>query len=76
MLSALTHIIVFALGVYAGWLALRALRSGEVTLHVRYNRDRRFSRRANPVGYWTVVCWYLLLAAVTASGIVVRWLWR
>jgi hypothetical protein len=49
-----------------------APRSGEVSPYVRANRDRRFSRRANPAAYWIVVCWYLVLAMVCASGVVLR----
>jgi len=41
--------------LYFGWAALGTLRSGEVSLYVRANRDIRFSRRANPAGYWIAV---------------------
>jgi hypothetical protein len=60
-----------AVALYFGWLALGARRSGGVSLYVRYNRDRYFTRRANPGGYWTVVGRYLVLAAVAASGLVI-----
>jgi hypothetical protein len=77
MPSALIQIVLLvAVAVYFGWLTLRALRSGRVSFHVRYNRDRDFSRRANPAGYWTVVCWYLALAAVAALGAVIRFSWQ
>ena len=64
---------LIAAACYFGWSALGALRSGEVSLYVRANRDRRFS---NPAGYWIVVCWYLVLAMVCASGIVLRSWWQ
>jgi len=48
--------LLVAVAVYFWWLALGALRSGRISLYVRYNRDRDFSRRANPAGYWIVVC--------------------
>jgi hypothetical protein len=67
---------LIAAACYFGWSALGALRSGEVSLYVRANRDRRFSRGANPAGYWIVVCWYLVLAMVCASGIVLRSWWQ
>ena len=70
MSSFLILAALVAAACYFGWSALGALRSGEVSLYVRANRDRRFSRRANPAGYWIVVCWYLVLATVCASGVV------
>jgi len=41
--------------LYFGWAALGTLRSGEVSLYMRANRDIRFSRKANPAGYWIAV---------------------
>lgn len=61
---------------YFGWTAVVALRSGEISVYVRANRDRYFSRRANPGGYWIAVSWYLVLAMVAPAGIVIRCLWR
>jgi hypothetical protein len=61
-----------ALALYCGWSAADALRSGRVSLYVRYNRDRHFSRRANPAGYWTVVGLYLMFAAAGISGVFLR----
>jgi hypothetical protein len=60
---------------YFGWTAAGALRSGEISVYVRANRDRQFSRRANPAGHWIAVSWYLLLATVAAAGVVIRCLW-
>lgn len=70
--NVLTAVVVAALGLYFGWSALGALRSGEITLYVRYNRDRHFSRRVNPAAYWIVVSLYLMFGAVAAAGIVMR----
>jgi len=77
MFSPLIQIaLLVGAAVYFGWLALRALRSGRISLFVRYNRDRDFSRRSNPAGYWIVLCWYLALAAVSASGVAILFLWQ
>jgi hypothetical protein len=75
MSSFLILAALVAAACYFGWSALGALRSGDVSLYVRANRDRRFSRRAKPAGYWLVVCWYLALATVCASGVVLRSWW-
>jgi hypothetical protein len=60
-------VLLIVVTLYFGSSALGALRSGNVTLFVSYNGDRHLSRRANPAVYWTVVCWYLLLAAFTGA---------
>ncbi len=77
MSAFLIQIVFLAAGAaYFGWTAGGALRSGEISVHVRANRGRYFSRRANPAGYWIAVSWYLLLAMVAAAGLVIRCLWR
>ena len=77
MSAFLIQIVFLAAGTaYFGWTAAGALRSGEISVYVRANRDRYFSRRANPAGYWIAVSWYLVLATVAAAGLVVRCLWR
>ena len=77
MSAFLIQIVCLAAGAaYFGWTAAGALHSGEMSVHVRANRDRYFSRRTNPAGYWIAVSWYLLLATVAAAGLVVRCLWR
>ena len=74
MSAFLIQIVFLAAGAaYFGWTS--ALHSGEISVYVRANRDRYFSRRANPAGYWIAVSWYLLLATVAAAGLVVRCLW-
>jgi hypothetical protein len=76
MSAFLIQIVCLAAGAaYFSWTAAGALRSGEISVYVRANRDRYFSRRANPAGYWIAVSWYLLLATVAAAGLVVRCLW-
>ncbi|HLL28171.1 MAG TPA: hypothetical protein VKT73_11075 [Xanthobacteraceae bacterium] len=75
MPPVLQIVLLTAAAAYFAWLALAALRSGSAWLYVRYNRDRIFSRRANPAAYWTVVGWYCVLAAVLALGVVLRLLW-
>jgi hypothetical protein len=67
----LVQIVLLAAGpAYFGWTAAGALRSGEISVYVRANRDRHFSRRANPAGYWTAVSWCLLLGMVAVAGLV------
>jgi len=58
--------------LYLGITAFGALRSGVITVYVRYNRDRRVSRRVRPAAYWIAVGGYLLFAAAAALGIVLR----
>jgi hypothetical protein len=52
---------------YFGWTAVVALRSGEISVYVHANRDRHFSRRASPGGYWIAVSWSLVLAMVATA---------
>jgi hypothetical protein len=74
--SRAIQIVLLAAGAaYFGWTAAGALRSGEISVYVRANRDRHLSRRANPAGYWIAVSWYLLLAMVAAAGVVIRSFW-
>jgi hypothetical protein len=47
----------------------------QISVYVRASRDRHFSRRANPAGYWIAVSWYLLLAMVATAGVVIRGFW-
>ena len=76
MSSAFIQIAALAAAaLYFGWLALAALRSGRISLYVRANRGRDFSRTASPAGYWIVLCWYFLLAAVCALGVALRCFW-
>jgi hypothetical protein len=76
MSAYLIQIVFLAAGAaYFGWTAAGALRSGEISVYVRANRDRHFSRRANPAGYWIAVSWYLLLAMVATAGVVIRSFW-
>jgi hypothetical protein len=60
------------LALYLGITAIGALRSGEITVYVRYNRDRRVWRRRQPAAYWIAVGGYLLFAVACAFGIVFR----
>jgi hypothetical protein len=77
MSAFLIQTVFLAAGAaYFGWTAAGALRSGEITVYVRANRDRYFSRRTNPAGYWIAVSWYLLLTTVAAAGVVIRCLRR
>jgi len=64
--------LLAAAALYFAAMALVALRSGTATMHLRYGRDRKFERRANPAAYWTVLGWYVVLAAVCAFGVVYR----
>jgi hypothetical protein len=49
MSAFLIQIVFLAAGAaYFSWTAAGALRSGEISVYVRANRDRYFSRRANP----------------------------
>jgi hypothetical protein len=76
MSSPFIQIALLVAAIYFGWLILGALRSGRITLYVRYNRDRNFSRRTNPAAYWIVVCLYIVFAAVSVSGVVIHFLWQ
>jgi len=44
-------VLLAAGATYFGWTAAGALRSGAISVYVRANRDRQFSRRANPAEY-------------------------
>jgi len=77
MSTFLIQIVLLAGGaVYFGWTAAGALRSGEISVYVRANRARQFSRRANLADRWTAVFLISPLAMVAAAGDVIRGSWR
>ena len=74
MSTFLIQIVLLAGGaVYFGWTAAGALRSGEISVYVRANRGRQFSRRANPACRFPDIS---PLAMVAAAGDVIRGSWR
>ena len=62
------RIMLYAVvGVYCGWSALGALRSGHILI---VYPKREFSRGRNPVPYWFAVCVHLAFAVLCVSGVI------
>lgn len=72
MQAPFIQILLFALGLGLGRQALVALRTGAITLYVRFNARRQFSKDTNPAAFWIIVGWYLLLATIAIFGLLLR----